>query len=157
MKQISIEAVYDVGIVLPDNMTDSTWDDMSQFMEETQDELGLEIKSSGCGMGIRDIQFHTSADRNSLSDLIRDRAKRYDLKLDYCSRYYQPTDYYDEEQVFESKVSELIQELYEHDNWDDVQEWSEEDYLLRHMTDDPEVAKEVYNQVRTYVFGRPSE
>ena len=49
MKQISIEAVYDVGIVLPDNMTDSDWDDMSQFMEETQDELDLRVESAGCG------------------------------------------------------------------------------------------------------------
>ena len=149
MKQISIEAVYDVGIVLPDNMTDSTWDDMSQFMEETQDELGLEIKSSGCGMGIRDIQFHTSADRNSLSDLIRDRAKRYDLKLDYCSRYYQPTDYYDdEEQPFESTVTELVTELYEHDNWDDVHEWVEQDFMDKLGTTDKEVIREVMNQVK---------
>ena len=149
MKQISMEAVYDVGIILPEDYTDSYWDDISQFMDETMNELDLSIGSSGCGFGIRDIQFHTSADRNSLSDLIRDRAKRYDLKLDYCSRYYQPTDYYDdEEQPFESTVTELVTELYEHDNWDDVHEWMEQDYMDKLGTTDKEVIREVMNQVK---------
>lgn len=154
MKQVIIEAVYDVGIVLPENCTDSYWDDISQFQETCIDELELNCPSSGCGWGIRDIQFSTTPDRNSLSDLIRDRAKQFDLELDYCSRYYQPTDYYDEDdQPFEYAVQAVMVELYEHDNWDDVREWSAEDYLLRALTTNHKVAHEVHEQVQKYVFG----
>lgn len=87
--------VYDIGVKLPPDWTDSKWDDISQFLEDVLLVHGLEWESSGCGLGYRDAQLADHKNQEDLTDQIKERMSQWLLE-GYVSRYIEGVEVEDE-------------------------------------------------------------